>query len=301
MVDIQNSFSIVTDKLEGWLTAAVKLLPNLGVAILVVLAFYLIAKLGRGLVRKVDSKFAGNAAIMKLLANIVFIVILMVGMFAALSVLQLDKAVTSILAGAGIIGLAIGLAFQETASNFLAGIIMAVRKPLRLDDMIRSNDIFGQVTELNMRTTTVRTFQGQDVIIPNRLVLYNPITNYSRSGVRRLDLAVGVSYGDDLEKVKQVTIDALQSVERLDKSKDIKIWFEGFGDSSINFTAALWMNEIEQPHYRTFKSDAVMAIKQAFDDNDIMIPFPIRTLDFGIKGGEKLNEMKLNVAKSMEG
>jgi small-conductance mechanosensitive channel len=132
------------------------------------------------------------------------------------------------------------------------------------------------------------------------MVLYNPIINYSRSGVRRLDLAVGVSYGDDLNKVKQVTIEALQSVEMLDKSKDIKIWFEGFGDSSINFTAALWMSEVEQPNYRMFKSDAVMAIKQAFDDNDIMIPFPIRTLDFGIKGGEKLNEMKLNVAKSMD-
>lgn len=149
---------------------------------------------------------------------------------------------------------------------------------------------------LNLPTTILRNFQGQAVYLPNKSVLYNTIENYSRFGERRLDLSVRVSYGDDLEKVKEITLKAMETVENIDCSKDINLWFEEFGDSSINFTLAVWMKNVNQVSCRTFKSDVVVAIKKAFDQNKIMIPFPIRTLDFGIKGGEKLSEMKMHIA-----
>ena len=119
-----------------------------------------------------------------------------------LSILQLDKAVTSILAGAGIIGLALAFAFQDIAANFISGIFISFRKPIKLGDVVKINDYMGKVEQINLRDTIILTFQGQMVIIPNKDVFQSPIENYSLLGRRRLDLVVGVSYGDDLEKVK---------------------------------------------------------------------------------------------------
>ncbi len=300
MLEIKNTTSLITEKLSDWAATAINLLPNLAVAILIVIIFYFLAKLGRYTIRKIDQKTTGNTAIMKLVGNMVFTVILTLGLFAALSAVQLDKTVTSLLAGAGIIGLALGFAFQDTAANFLAGIILALKRPIRLDDIIETNDEIGKVSEMNLRSTIIRNFQGQDVIIPNKNVLYNKIINYSKSGLRRLDLSVGISYGDDLEKVKQITLDAIGEINNLHADKEKLLWFDEFGDSSINFTLAIWMNDVHQAQYRTFKSDAIMAIKKAYDANDIMIPFPIRTLDFGIKGGEKLSEMPMHISRKAE-
>lgn len=286
---------LITDKLSHWLTIGVKMLPNVGVAILIVIAFYFLARLGRYGVRKINKHTAGDSAIMRLLSNIVYTIILLLGLFAALSAVQLDKTVTSLLAGAGIIGLALGFAFQDTAANILAGVLLALRRPIEIGDMIKSNDQMGIVYELNLRTTILRNFHGQAVYLPNKNVLYGTIENYSKFGERRLDLGVRVSYGEDLGKVKEISINAIKEIENVDESKDIQVWFEEFGESSINFTIAVWMKNVNQASYRTFKSDSVMAIKKAFDQNDILIPFPIRTLDFAVKRGEKLSEMKMRV------
>ncbi len=300
ITDFKQMTHLITDKLSHWLTIGIKMLPNIGVAILMVIAFYFLARLGRYAVRKIDKHTSGDSPIMPLLSNMVYIIILTLGLFAALSAVQLDKTVTSLLAGAGIIGLALGFAFQDTAANLLAGVLLAVRRPIKIGDIIKSNDQIGVVYELNLRTTILRNFQGQAVYLPNKSVLYNTIENYSRFGERRLDLSVGVSYGEDLEKVKEITLNAVKELENVDPSKDLELWFEEFGDSSINFTLAVWMKGVGQASFRTFKSDVIIAIKKAFSQNDIMIPFPIRTLDFGIKGGEKLSEMKMHIADTGE-
>lgn len=274
------------------------MLPNIAVAILFGAIFYILARLGKYAVRKIDKHTAGDSALVRLLANAVYAAILALGLFVILSVVQLDKAVTSLLAGAGIIGLALGFAFQDTAANLLAGIILAIRKPIKIGDIIESNDHTGIVKALNLRSTIIRNFQGEAVYIPNKSVLYNPIVNFSRYPARRLDLTVGVSYGEDLSKVKKVALEAVKDIEHLDKNKKTHVWFKSFGDSSINFTLAIWMDAVKQPMFNTFRSDVIMALKTAFDQNDIMIPFPIRTLDFGIKGGEKLNEMELHMSNT---
>ena len=106
----------------------------------------------------------------------------------------------------------------------------------------------------------------------------------------RIDLGVGVSYGDDLKKVKEVAIDAVKDIPgRTDD--EIKLYFTEFGDSSINFFVAVWVEYNSRANYLESQSEAIIAIKDAFDNNDITIPFPIRTLDFGIKGGQKIDSM----------
>lgn len=290
MLQIKETTALLTEKLGSWLALAIKMLPNIALAIVLAILFYFLAKLGRYTMRKFTRKSTGNALILRLLGNLIFISILVIGLFAVLSAVQLDKTVTSLLAGAGIIGLALGLAFQETAANFLSGIVIAIRKPINLNDMVETNDEIGIVQSLNLRSTVLRNFQGQDVIVPNKSVVFNKIINYSRSHMRRLDLQGRVSLTADLEKVKKVALDSLIDIPHLDSNQKKYFWYEKFGKSSIHFTVAIWMDRVNQPEFRTFRSDAIMAIKKAFDENNIVIPFPIRTLDFDKTGGNGPNQ-----------
>lgn len=159
----------------------------------------------------------------------------------------------------------------------------------------------GKVEEINLRDTTIRTFQGEMVIIPNKEVFQNPIENYSLLGKRRIDLKIGVSYGDDLQKVLDVTLNAVKGINGLSDEDEVTMFYKEFGDSSINFIIRLWIKNPDQPVYLQAGSDAIMRIKKAYDENDIMIPFPIRTLDFGIKGGTTLKEMPINIAGEQNG
>ena len=225
-MDIQASFDLVTNKIENWIQAIIKMVPNFLVAVLVIIIFFLIAKLIKKIVSKITYKISSSDAVNNLISNIVYIALLVVGIFVALGVLQLDKTVTSLLAGVGIIGLALGFAFQDTAANFVAGVIIAFRKPYEVGDVIQSGDFFGKVIRINLRTTDIQIFQGPIVLIPNKDVFQNPVTNFTVHGKRRIDLSVGVSYGDDLEKVRSVTIDAVKEVENLEASEDVTLFYD---------------------------------------------------------------------------
>jgi small conductance mechanosensitive channel len=116
-------------------------------------------------------------------------------------------------------------------------------------------------------------------------------------GKRRIDLTIGISYGEDLEKVKKITMDCLAGMKGLSTIDDITFFYTEFGDSSINYVLRIWINSADQPEFLGAGSEAIMRIKKAYDENDITIPFPIRTLDFGIKGGVSLDEMTLKTEK----
>ncbi len=280
-VDVNKAYELVTGKLEEWLAMAIKMLPNLVVAILILLAFVGIAKLARKLLAKIFNRFTDNNSIQNLLSSIVYIGILAIGTFIALTVLNLDGAVTSLLAGAGVIGLALGFAFQDIASNFIAGTMMGIKKPFQIGDLIKTNDYFGKVLKIELRSTLIETMQGQQIIIPNAEVFKNPIINYTTKKKRRIDIAVGVTYGQDLPFAKKIAKEAIESIEGVD-TDNVSIFYTGFGGSSIDFTIRYWMDfSNKQFEYLDRQDAGIIAIKQAFDKNDIGIPFPIRTLDFG--------------------
>ena len=155
----------------------------------------------------------------------------------------------------------------------------------------------GKVIEVNLRDTILETFPGKTVIIPNKIVFENPIENYTILQKRRFDLSIGVSYADDLEKVREITLKAVCDIEDLSKEDDVSVFFTEFRDSSINLSVRMWINTPEQSVYNRVRSETILKIKKAYDANDITIPFPIRTVDFGIKGGTTLNEMPLTIRK----
>lgn len=290
MINFSQALQQLVDKLTGWVQAAIVGLPNLFIAILALVLFYFGARVMRNLLGRALGRVSRNRQVNGLVTTIVYVAILIIGAMTALSILNLTGVVTSLLAGVGIIGLALGFAFQDLAANFMSGILIAIRQPFEIDDVVETNDFTGTVEKVSLRSTSLRTFQGQIVLVPNKDIFGNPIVNYSVTNKRRVDLACGVAYGDDLEKARRLAIEAVKAIDYLDKSKEVQLFYTEFGDSSINFEVRFWINFKKQVQFFQAQSDAIMKIKKSFDDNDITIPFPIRTLDFGVVGGEKLAE-----------
>ena len=296
-MDVNGAIELVTGKLSEWAEGFIRLLPNLALAAVILVLGIFISKWLKKLFSNTIARLISNHVIVNLFSSTFYIFLIGITIFSSLSVLQLDKVVTSVLAGAGIIGLALAFAFQDIAANFMSGIFISLRKPLRAGDIVKIKDYMGTVIDINLRDTVLETFQGQRVIIPNKDVLQNPIENYSMLGKRRMDLTVGVSYGEDLEKVQRVTLDAVQEIDHT-TTDEIKLYYNEFGDSSINFTIRIWVDSVKSSTYWFVMHEAIIRIKKAYDSNNITIPFPIRTLDFGIKGGKTLSEMKMNGTKS---
>ncbi|PRY10090.1 mechanosensitive ion channel-like protein [Pontibacter ummariensis] len=298
--DLNETVGLLWEKLEAWGDQAVLILPNLLLAILLVILTFYVAGFVRNWAGKFGSRFSHSQALVNLFLTLLYTGILLVGFFFALSVLRLDKVVVSLLAGVGVVGLALGFAFKDIAANFISGIIIAVQRPFRVGDNIETNEYFGTIERISLRTIDIRQVTGEMVHLPNKTVFENPLTNFSIYGTRRIDLEVGISYAEDLERVQRVVTEALQEVKNRLVTRDIEVMFDAFGDSSINFKARFWVSYRREVDYVSARSDAIIRIKKAFDANDILIPFPIRTLDFGIKGGEKLNEQLRSVNASFK-
>lgn len=296
-MDFNKAYQLVTEKLSGWMQELIRLLPNILLATLVLVLGIFVARKIKQLSVRLINKISGNSTLNTLFGSVVHIFFIGIVLFAGLSILKLDKAVTSILAGIGILGLGLAFAFQDIAANFISGIFISFRKPLHIGDIVKIGNYMGKVREINLRDTVLLTFQGQMVILPNKDVFQNPIENYSMLGKRRLDLVVGVSYGEDLEKVRVITLDAVKDIEGLNEGDETTMYYQEFGDSSINYIIRLWISSPEQSAYWHVSNQAIIRIKKAYDNNKITIPFPIRTLDFGIKGGLPLNEVDLRVAE----
>jgi small conductance mechanosensitive channel len=191
--------------------------------------------------------------------------------------------------------LALGFAFQDIAANFMSGFIMALYRPFEVNDLVEVADKKCRVVRVELRATEVETLDGLSILVPNKAIFQNPIINYTRTRFRRMDLSMGASYGDDMEKVRSTVLAAVRDVPKRDPEREPELFFDSFGDSSINFQLRIWLLESTQPVYMAARSEAMIAIKKAFDREGITIPFPIRTLDFGAGGvgGERLDAMKL--------
>lgn len=297
-IDLEKIIEKIWDKINGWVESFITMLPNMAMSLLLFILFYLLAKIIQKTFVKVFKKTSDNRALENLFSTIIYYSVMGIGLFVILGVLRLEKTVTSLLAGVGVVGLALGFAFQDVAANFLSGVILAFRRPFIIGDIIEVKSMMGTVTRTNLRVTVIKTFQGQEIYIPNKDLLQSPIINYSVLGQRRIDLAVGISYGDNLKKVEKLVKETISQLSGIIREEDMIFDYYEFGSSSINFKIRFWVNYPDQVGFLQYRNEAIKKIKQAFDENDITIPFPIRTLDFGIKGGQALSQMQLNLAET---
>lgn len=214
----------------------------------------------------------------RLVGRLVGVLIVVGGTVYALELAGLR--VGPMLGALGIGGIALAFAAQDILSNFVAGVLLQVRRPFRVGDEIASGDQEGRVEDVNLRTVQIKTYDGLTVYLPNAEVLQSPITNYTKTPLNRTSLAVGVSYDSDLEQVRSIILSACAGADGVVAAPPPEAWVEQFGDSSINVAVRYWHASDIASRWRARNAVAV-SVKQAFDDAGVTIPFPQRTLWFG--------------------
>lgn len=203
------------------------------------------------------------------LKDIAYYVLLVVVVIAALN--QLGFETTSLVAVLATAGLAIGLALKDSLSNFASGVMLILFRPFKVGDFVEAGGTSGVVEIISIFNTKFKTGDNKQVIVPNASILGGNITNYSAKETRRIDLVFGVSYNDDIKKVKEVLQDIVDSDSRILKDPAVKIAVSELADSSVNFVVRPWVNSAD---YWDVYFDMQEKVKMRFDAAGISIPFP---------------------------
>ena len=278
--DIQKSIGGIWDKMDGWLDSIILNLPNFVLAVVVFIIFLIIAKYVSRLIDRVLLKKKSQDSIRQITAKVARIVVIAIGFFVALGLLNLDKVLTSVLAGAGVLGLAIGLALQGTLTNTFSGVILSFLDELQIGDWVETNGFAGEVTIINLRNIIIKEADNNYVMIPNSKIIDSPFKNFTRTPRSRVMLDCGVSYSSDLEMVQSLTKETIADIFPQRGNEEVEFMYTAFGDSSIDFVVRFWTDVTRNRDILIAKNAAIIAIKKAFDKNDVTIPFPIRTIDF---------------------
>ncbi|RZT00043.1 mechanosensitive ion channel family protein [Aquimarina brevivitae] len=276
-----NAWSKMLEKLESWLDNFIVNLPNILIAVVVFIIVIIISKYLSKLIARLLNRTNLQKSMKNLISKMVSIFIILMGLFLILGILNLSKTLNTILTGAGIAGLAVGLALQGALANTYSGIILSYIKKVKFGDWIESNGFEGEIVDIDLRLVTIKQVDNNLVYLPNKMVIENPIKNYSTTSQSRVILGCGVGYESDLRFVKKLVIDTIVSkFDVVEEKEEVLFLWKEFGDSSINFELRFWIDSTSALEVAKAQSEAVMVIKEIFDENDINIPFPIRTLDF---------------------
>ncbi|QHV93716.1 mechanosensitive ion channel family protein [Spirosoma endbachense] len=276
-MDFSLAAGLIYAELSNWIRTAIRFTPKIAVAILLLVVFTFLSRwLSRWVVRGLDT-ISNNISLINLTGAVTRVFVMAVGFFVALGVLGLDKTVTSLLAGAGVIALAIGFAFQDLTTNFISGAMIAFARPIQVGDVVETNGYTGKVLDIKLRSIVIDNGQGQTVEIPSKDVFQKPITNFSRIGQRRVELAAGVSYIDDLAKAQQVAKAAVSRLPFVLRDRPVELHYRNFADANVQFVLWFWINN--STSHQAALSEAMMAVKRTFDENQILIVFAGQTFD----------------------
>lgn len=246
---------------------------ELGINIAIAIAIFYVGKMAVSLVirglRKVMRRQEIDKTLETFIANLVRAVLMIVVIIAAIG--QVGIQTTSFIAIFGAAGLAVGLALQGSLSNFAAGVLIVLFRPYRVGDFVEAAGISGSVEQVQILTTVLKTGDNKQIIVPNSQIMGSIITNYSANDTRRVDMVVGVSYDDDLDKVRATLEELIAAEERILDEPAPTIAVSELADSSVNFVVRPW---VKTPDYWSVKFDLTEAIKKRFDKEDISFPFP---------------------------
>lgn len=187
---------------------------------------------------------------------------------------------TSFIAVLGAAGLAVGLALQGSLANFAGGVLILLLKPFKVGDFIDTGSYSGTVREIQIFYTYITTTSKQEVIIPNGKLSNNGLTNFSYHDTRRMDMTVGIGYGDDIDKAKSLLKKIIDEDSRVLKDPAYDIFVEGLGDNSVNIHVRAWINSSD---YWPVTNNINEVIKKTFDAEGVSFPFPQRDIHI-IKG-----------------
>ncbi len=242
---------------------------NLLFAGLILLIGWRVAKAISRSTRKLFEKKKIDATLTSFSSNLLYAVLLLFVIIAALN--KLGVQTSSLVAILGAAGLTAGLALQGSLANFVSGILMIIIRPFKINDYIEGGGTAGIVEEIGTFTTTLKTPDNKKVIIPNTLLMGDNIVNYTAEKIRRLDLVIGVGYDDNIHEVKSALKEVLDAHDLVLSEPAYTVAIMEFGDSSVNFVVRPWVNT---DNYWALYFDLHTLIKDKFDERHITIPYP---------------------------
>jgi len=246
---------------------------DLGIKVATALAIFLIGKFLIGIlvrgISRVMQKQGVDKTLETFVCNLVRVSLMVVVVIAAIGAIGIQT--TSFIAIFGAAGLAVGLALQGSLSNFASGVLIVLFRPYRVGDFIEAAGIAGSVEQVQILTTILKTGDNKQIIVPNSQIMDSIITNYSANPTRRVDMVVGVSYDDDLDKVRKTIEDLIAAEDRILAEPAPTIAVSALADSSVNFVVRPWVNAAD---YWGVMFDMTEAIKKRFDKEGISFPFP---------------------------
>ncbi|WOD43316.1 mechanosensitive ion channel family protein [Hwangdonia lutea] len=296
---ITEAFDAIVTKLKDWLSTLIEYLPNFGLALLVLITAFFVAKYVNKYTYKLVSKKVKQESVAQIISRISAVVLVLLGLYVALGILNLSKTLTSLLATAGVAGLAIGLALQNTLSNTVAGIVLSFRKKIQIGNWVETNGFSGEVIDINLKEFVLKEADNNIVIMPNKMILENPLKNYSLTTKMRVSIECGVGYESDLEQVKSLTKQTIaQAFDQVESEDNVEFYYTEFGGSSINYLCRFWIDAESMLEKLRAKTTAIIEIKKAYDKAGINIPFPIRTLQFDNKLALENSEQSKEISEN---
>lgn len=249
----------------------IEYLPHVVAALFVALLLVGFYRLSRPALHRVLRRAHFHEALIALLVdNIFFYAVILIALIMAAE--QLGVNITAALAGLGIAGVAVGLAAQDSVANMIAGILIFWDKPFVVGDWVKAGDDFGQVAEITLRSTRIRTPRNTYVVIPNKKIIDDVLENYSKHGAVRVDVAVGIAYKEQIVAAREALLAALSPFEQILREPAPDVVVEELGSSSVNLKVRVWIND-GADFQRTFFS-VTESCKTALDAAGIQIPFP---------------------------
>ena len=261
--------------LEQLVVDFLTLLPSVIAALVVFAVGLYLASIIRRLVRRSLERRTKNAQPITLLSQLAYwLVVILV---AAISLQMVGFNLTAFLAGLGIAGITIGFALQDVSKNFIAGLLMMIQQPFEIGETIEVGGYTGEVKAIDLRATQIRTADGRLVLIPNGDVIITPITNFSQAESRRIEISTGVAYDSNPETVRQTALDAISGVPGMLSEPASEVLFQNFGSSTLDLTIYFWIST-SQTNVAAAKDAGLKAIKGAFDEKQIEMPYPTQTV-----------------------
>jgi small-conductance mechanosensitive channel len=274
------------DVLLGYLNSFLQILPAIGIALLVLVIFIVLSGFASRMVAKFSDRFTDDKSLQSLFGTITKVVVIVLGLFSAAALIFPGLSAGHLVSVLGLSSVAIGFAFKDIFENFLAGILILSGRPFTIGDQIETNGLEGTVEHIAIRSTSIKTYDGQRVIIPNSKIFTNPMTVRTAFSKRRTTFVTGIGYDEDIDTAREVIRDAVDSCETVLDDPAPQILLMEHGDSSVNFHIRYW-TESDIFGVKNGQDQVATSVKYALDDAGIEIPYPYRTVEFFDKSAQQ--------------
>lgn len=277
---MNNDVSALWTKIQGMINDAIVMLPNLVLAFIVFILFFVAARTIKSVVRRLTRRHRQARNLGLVLGRLSQGIIILIGLFVALSIVIPSFKVGDLVQLLGISGVAIGFAFRDILQNFLAGILILLTEPFQIDDQIVFKDFEGTVENIQTRATTIRTYDGRRIVIPNAELFTNSITVNTAFENRRLEYDVGIGYGDNIERAKALILEAMASVDGVLREPAPDALVMELAESTVNIRARWWIQPPRRADALDMRDKVLLAIKNKLTANGIDLPFPTQQILF---------------------